>query len=214
MEMLGLLARDHGLFLVADEVYREFVYDGVEHVSVLGLEGLEDRAIMVDSISKQMSACGARVGCVASRNPALMATLLKFGQARLCPPTIDQIAATAAMGVSDSYYEAVRAEYEQRRDLLCRALSAMPGVICHKPRGAFYTIAKLPVGDAEGFAVFLLDEFSVDGETVMVAPASGFYATPGAGLDEVRIAYVLGTGRLARAMQIFADGLAAFRDRA
>ncbi len=210
MTMLEGLAVDHGLFLIADEVYREFVYDGTEHVSVLTLPAVRDRAVLVDSISKQYSACGARVGCIVSRNAELMATVLKFGQARLCPPTVDQIAATAAMSVPDSYFEAVRAEYVKRRDLTCDALAAIPGVICQKPRGAFYTVAKLPVDDAERFAVFLLEKFELDGETVMVAPAAGFYATPGAGRDEVRIAYVLNTADLEKAMRAFAAGLEAY----
>jgi aspartate aminotransferase len=210
MSMLEALAADRGLFLIADEVYREFVYDGVEHVSVLGLPAIRDRAVLVDSISKQYSACGARVGCIVSRNAELMATVLKFGQARLCPPTVDQIAATAAMSVPDEYFERVRSEYVKRRDLTCDALASIPGVICQKPQGAFYTVAKLPVEDAEQFAVFLLDGFDLAGETVMVAPAAGFYATPGAGRDEVRIAYVLNTADLEKAMRAFAAGLDAF----
>ncbi len=210
MSMLEGLALDRGLFLIADEVYREFVYDGTEHVSVLDLPALGDRAVLADSISKQYSACGARVGCIVSRNEELMATVLKFGQARLCPPTVDQIAATAAMSVPDAYFDAVRQEYVRRRDLTCDALASIPGVICQKPRGAFYTVAKLPVDDAERFAVFLLDSFELDGETVMVAPAAGFYATPGAGRDEVRIAYVLNTGDLEKAMRAFAAGLEAY----
>jgi len=210
MSMLEGLAADHGLFLIADEVYSEFVYDGVEHVSVLDLPAVTDRAVLVDSISKQYSACGARVGCIVSRNEELMATVLKFGQARLCPPTVDQIAATAAMSVPDSYFEGVREEYVKRRDLTCDALASMPGVICQKPRGAFYTVAKLPVEDAEQFAVFLLDGFELDRETVMVAPAAGFYATAGAGRDEVRIAYVLNTTDLEKAMRAFEAGLEAF----
>jgi len=211
MSMLEGLVAEHGLFLIADEVYREFVYDGVEHVSVLDLPSIPDRAVLVDSISKQYSACGARLGCIVSRNAELMATVLKFGQARLCPPTVDQIAATAALSVPDTYFEAVRSEYVKRRDLTCDTLASIPDVICQKPRGAFYTVAKLPVEDAEQFAVFLLDGFELDGETVMVAPAAGFYATPGAGRDEVRIAYVLNTTDLGRAMRAFAAGLEAFR---
>jgi aspartate aminotransferase len=211
-ELMGLrdLAAERGLYLVADEVYREFVYDDAEHVSVLDLEGFKERAIMVDSISKQYSACGARVGCVVSRNEDLMASLLKFGQARLCPPTVDQIAARAAMTVGRSYFDEMREEYRKRRDLICETLDAIPGVVCHKPKGAFYTVAKLPVRDAEHFAVYLLDEFDLDGRTVMVAPASGFYATEGAGLDEVRIAYVLNIEDIAAAMECFREGLSRY----
>jgi aspartate aminotransferase len=139
-----------------------------------------------------------------------MAAGLRFGQARLCPPTVDQMAALAAFDTGDEYFDKVRAEYGRRRDLVCDSLSSIPGVVCHKPRGAFYTMAKLPIEDAERFAIWLLESFSLDGETVMVAPGDGFYATPGAGRNEVRIAYVLDTERLARAMRIFAEGLLAF----
>jgi len=212
MELLVGLALDHGLYLVADEVYREFIYDeGVRHVSVMGYPAIADRAVMVDSVSKRYSACGARVGCVVSRNRDLIATMLRFGQARLCPPTVDQLAAEAAVRVPASYFEAVRAEYRKRRDLLCRELSRIPGVSCRLPRGAFYAVVKLPVDDAEAFARFLLDEFDLDGETVMIAPAAGFYATPGLGRDEARIAYVLNTGDIARALRALRAGLEAYR---
>ncbi len=213
LRMLCDLARDRGLFIVADEVYREFIYDDTRHVSILELDGVEDRAIMVDSISKQYSACGARVGCIVSRNPELMAALLRFGQARLCPPTVDQIAAQAAMSVRREYFDGVKEEYRRRRDLVCEALARMPGVVCQKPRGAFYTVAKLPISDGDRFARFMLEKFHLDGRTVMVAPASGFYATEGAGIDEVRIAYVLNLDDLRDAMEIFAAGLRAFPER-
>jgi len=212
MELLVGLALDHGLYIVADEVYREFIYDeDVRHVSVMSYPAIADRAVMVDSVSKRYSACGARVGCVVSRNRDLVATMLRFGQARLCPPTVDQLAAEAAVRVAPSYFEAVRAEYRKRRDLLCRELNRIPGVSCRLPRGAFYTVVKLPVDDAEAFAKFLLDEFDLDGETVMIAPAAGFYATPGLGRDEVRIAYVLNTGDTARALRALRAGLEAYR---
>ncbi len=211
LEMLRGLALDHGLFIIADEVYREFIYDrDVEHQSVMNLEGVADRAVMVDSVSKRFSACGARVGCVVCRNPEVMATILKFGQARLCPPTVDQLAAEAALRVPSSYFDGVREEYRKRRDLLCRELNGIPGVECRTPRGAFYTIARLPVDDAERFAVFMLEDFDLDGETVMVAPAAGFYATPGLGRDEVRIAYVLNTDDIARSMKVLRAGLEAY----
>lgn len=211
METLRTLSLKHDLYLIADEVYREFIYDpDVKHHSVLNLAGINDRAVMVDSVSKRYSACGARVGCIVSRNRELMQTLLKFGQARLCPPTVDQLAAQAALSAPASYFAAVRDEYRRRRDLVCDALAAMPGVLCRKPAGAFYVVAKLPIDDAEKFATFLLDAFHQNGETVMVAPADGFYATPGAGKDEVRIAYVLNCGELDKAMKLLAAGIAAY----
>jgi len=210
LEMLRRLALEHNLFLIADEVYREFTYEDAVPESVMNLPGIEDRAIMVDSVSKRYSACGARVGCIVSRNKELMQVCLKFGQARLCPPTVDQLAAAAALRVPDSYFEHVRDEYRLRRDLMCAALDKIPGVVCHKPRGAFYSMVRLPVVDAEQFAIFMLKDFNVNNETVMVAPGNGFYATPGAGRDEVRIAYVLNTRDLARAMEILALGLKAF----
>lgn len=211
MERLRRLALDFNLFLVADEVYREFCYDDAVPQSVMNLEGVDDRAVLVDSVSKRYSACGARVGCVASRNREFMQAMLRFGQARLCPPTIDQLAAEAALTVPDSYFRQVRDEYRCRRDVVCEALAGMPGVVCHKPGGAFYVVAKLPVRDAEEFAIFMLDRFNVDGETVMVAPADGFYATPGRGKDEVRIAYVLNCADLKRAMQLLSAGIEEFR---
>lgn len=212
LAMLRELALERDLYLVADEVYREFIYDpGCEHHSVLNLEGLDDRAVMVDSVSKRYSACGARVGCLVTRNRELSAAFLRFGQSRLCPPTVDQLAAQAAVDTPDEYFEAVRAEYRARRDLVCRELCAIEQVFCLTPRGAFYTVVRLPVDDAEKFAVFMLEEFDHEGETVMVAPAGGFYATPGAGRNEVRIAYVLNTRDLARAMVVLRHGLAAYR---
>jgi aspartate aminotransferase len=213
MEMLGAICRDRGLFLVSDEVYREFAYDGRKQRSALTLPGLEERAIVVDSLSKRVSLCGARVGCVVSRNRELMAALLKLGQARLCPPTVDQYAASAIVDVPPSYMREVLEEYERRRDLVYDALRSTPGVTVRKPEGAFYFCAKLPVDDAESFAMYLLEKFDLDKETVLVAPADGFYATPGLGKDEVRIAYVLDTGKLGRAMEIFTAALAAYPGR-
>ncbi|MFO7675993.1 MAG: pyridoxal phosphate-dependent aminotransferase [bacterium] len=214
LAMLRRLALERGLFLIADEVYREFIYDDtVRHKSVLALEGLADRAVMCDSVSKRYSACGARIGCIVSRNRDLMATVLRFGQARLCPPTVDQLAALAALATPPAYFDAVRAEYRARRDLLARELCAMPGVLCQLPRGAFYTVTRLPVDDSERFAAWLLRDFALDGETVMVAPAAGFYATPGLGRNEVRIAYVLRTEDLARAMVILRRALEVYPGR-
>lgn len=214
MATLHQLALEYNLFLIGDEVYREFVYDeDVTPISVLNLKGIEDRAILVDSVSKRYSACGARVGCVVSRNREVIAAMLKFGQARLCPPTIDQLAAQRAKQLPSSYFKQVREEYRRRRDVLCAELAKVPGVKFHVPRGAFYLVAQLPVVDAEQFVIFLLNDFHLNNETVMVAPAEGFYATPGLGKNEVRIAYVLNCKDLVRAVQILAAGLAAFPHR-
>lgn len=214
LEMLADLCVEYGLYLIGDEAYREFIYDDdTGHTSVLNLAGIEDRAILVDSVSKRYSACGARIGCVVSRNADLMAAVLKFGQARLCPPTVDQLASMAAVKVPDSYFAEVRREYQARRDLVCEAIAKIPGAVCRKPGGAFYIMPKLPIRDGEEFAIFMLEEFQLNNETVMVAPADGFYATPGKGKDEVRIAYVLNCDDLARAMKIFAAGVEAYNQK-
>lgn len=214
LEMLADLCVEYGLYLIGDEAYREFIYDDdTGHTSVLNLAGIEDRAILVDSVSKRYSACGARIGCVVSRNAELMAAVLKFGQARLCPPTVDQLASMAAVKVPDSYFAEVRREYQARRDLVCDAIAKIPGAVCRKPGGAFYIMPKLPIRDGEEFAIFMLEEFQLNNETVMVAPADGFYATPGKGKDEVRIAYVLNCDDLARAMKIFAAGVEAYNQK-
>jgi aspartate aminotransferase len=210
---LARLVKEHDLFLVADEVYREFVYEGDPPRSVLQIPGLEDRAIMVDSISKRVSACGARIGCVAARNKDLLAAALKFAQARLSPPTFGQILGQAATRLPDSYFAGVVDEYRRRRDAVHEALAAMPGVVCHKPTGAFYLMARFPVDDAEAFAVWLLTHFQIDGETTFIAPGNGFYASPGAGRQEARIACVLGVEKLRKAMRIVAEGLAAYPGR-
>lgn len=202
----------HDLFLIADEVYKEFTYDGRVHTSVLELPEVATRAIVVDSISKRFSACGARVGAVISKNREVMAACLKLGQARLCPPTLEQLGAVAAYQLGDEYFEAVRREYQRRRDVLYDKLTAAPGIVLRKPRGAFYMIVKMAgIHDADAFAAWLLSDFELDGETVMVAPASGFYATPGAGRDEVRMAYVLEVPKLERAAEVFLAGLERFR---
>jgi aspartate aminotransferase len=205
------LRRD--VFLVADEVYREFTFDGRRHVSVFDFPELGHRAVMVDSLSKRLSACGARIGCVVSRNSELMEALLRFGQSRLCSPTMEQTGAAAALRAGERIFEATCAEYERRRDVVYDALLRMEGVFCAKPEGAFYCVPRLPVDDAERFATWMLTNFQVDGETTMVAPAGGFYATPGLGRDEIRIAYVLGVDRLDRAMGILAAGLEAYPGR-
>lgn len=214
LETLLAICRDRGLHLVADEVYREFTYDGRTSRSVLTFPGLEQQVIVVDSVSKRYSLCGARIGCIVSRNRAFMDAILRFGQARLCPPTLEQFACTALGEVPASYTRGVIAEYQKRRDLVFGALAAMPGVRVRKPEGAFYVCTGLPVDDANAFAMFLLQDYSLAGETVMVAPLDGFYATPGLGRDEVRLAYVLECDKLERAMKIVSGALEAYGARA
>ncbi len=208
--MLLAICRDRGLYLIADEVYREFTYDGHRTRSLLTFEGLEQQVIVVDSVSKRYSLCGARTGNIVSRNRAFMDAILRFGQARLCPPTLEQFACIGLTEVPASYTEGVIAEYQKRRDVVHGALAAVPGVRVRKPEGAFYVCAGLPVDDANAFAIFLLRDFSLAGETVMVAPLDGFYATPGLGRDEVRLAYVLECATLERAMTILGAALEAY----
>ena len=191
LEQLRDLVKKHDLFLFADEVYREFCYDGAVPFSVMNLDGIENNVIMIDSVSKRYSMCGARIGALISKNKEVMAAALKFGQARLSPPTIDQIAAEAALKTPQSYFDNVVHEYVQRRNIMIKGLNSIPGVFCPNPSGAFYCVAKFPVDDAEKFCQWLLEDFSYEGQTVMMAPANGFYATKGAGLQEARIAYVL-----------------------
>jgi len=213
LEMVAALCRERGLFLIADEVYREFTYDGRTHRSVLSLPDLDDRAIVVDSLSKRYSVCGIRVGCIVSRHRELMAAVLRCGQARLCPPTLGQWAATAMTAVPDAYMEGVITEYQARRDLVYDALTSISGVTLRRPEGAFYVCARLPVDDADRFAEFLLRDFDLDGETVMLAPANGFYATPGLGRNEARLAYVLNRPALSRAMRVLDAALDAYPGR-
>lgn len=199
---LAALVKKHDLFLIADEVYREFTYDGDIHYSVMNVPGLEEHAIMIDSVSKRYSMCGARIGCIVSKNKEVMATAMKFAQARLSPPTIEQIASEAALDTPKSYFDEVISEYRERRDTLIEELNKIDGVIVSKPKGAFYCIAQLPVDNADAFAQWLLESYDLDGETVMVAPAAGFYSTPGMGLNQVRIAYVLKKEDLISAVRI------------
>ena len=213
LEMLAGLAREKGLWLLADEVYREFTYDGGFHTSILHLAGIEDRAIMMDSISKRFSACGARVGCVVCRNLEVMQAMLKFGQARLCPPTIEQVGAIAGYQTIDKYLKKMIAEYQRRRDVVCEELAKIPGAIFRKPAGAFYIMPHLPIDDADKFAQWMLTDFSLDGATTMVAPGDGFYATPGQGRQEVRLAYVLNENDLRKALRILAKGIEAYNRR-
>lgn len=207
IEKLAEIVKKHDLFLIADEVYREFAYDGLQHYSVLNVPGLEQHAIMIDSVSKRFSMCGARIGCVVSKNEEFMATAMKFAQARLSPPTYAQVASEAALDTPQSYFDEVITEYVDRRNTLVEEMQKIEGVTIANPKGAFYCIAKLPVKNADDFAQWLLESFDYNGETVMVAPAAGFYSTPGVGLDEIRIAYVLKKEDLIKSVQILKEAL-------
>jgi len=207
LETLRDIVIKHDLFLIADEVYREFAYDGHIHYSVLNIEGLDQHAIVIDSTSKRYSMCGIRVGCIVSKNKELMSTAMKFAQARLSPPTFGQIAGEAALKTDPSYFKEVSAEYISRRDVLVEGLNKIEGVLCPKPTGAFYAIAQLPVDDADKFAQWMLEDFEVNGETIMVAPAAGFYSTPNTGTNQVRIAYVLNKESLQKSIDILAAAL-------
>jgi aspartate aminotransferase len=211
LKAIGAFARKHDLFLIADEVYKEFTYDGKVHFSVLQLEGLEDRVIVVDSISKRYSACGARIGAVMSRNEEVMKGITKFAQARLCPPTLEQVGAIAAYELPHDYFKGVMAEYQKRRDILCGVLKTHARIVLQKPEGAFYIMAKLPISDGETFARWLLNEFRDGNETVMVAPGEGFYSTPGKGKDEVRLAYVIEAAKLERAARLLLKAIDTFK---
>jgi aspartate aminotransferase len=207
LELLRDVVKKYNLFLFADEVYREFCYDGNSHCSVLSLDGLEKHAVVIDSTSKRYSMCGIRVGCIVSKNPDVINTALKFAQARLSPPTFGQVAGEAALSTPKSYFEDVINEYVARRDLLVDGLNKIDGVICPKPKGAFYAIAQLPVDNAEKFAQWLLEEFDYQNETLMVAPAAGFYSTEEEGNNQVRIAYVLNQDSLKRAIKCLEEAL-------
>ena len=213
LETLRDIVIKYDLFLIADEVYREFAYDGNQHHSVLNIEGLGQNAIVIDSTSKRYSMCGIRVGCIVSKNKEVMTTALKFAQARLSPPTFGQIAGEAALSTPKSYFQEVSSEYVSRRDVLIEGLNKIEGVICPKPKGAFYAIAQLPIDDADKFAQWLLEDFDFNGETVMVAPAAGFYATPNTGINQVRIAYVLNKESLKAAIKILDEALKVYPGR-
>jgi aspartate aminotransferase len=214
-ELLHLkeIVRKHDLFLFSDEAYREFCYDGAEHFSAMNLEGIDNNVIMLDSISKRYSECGVRIGALITRNKAIFSTALKFAQARLSPPGIGQIIAEASIDTPEEYFKKVNSEYTARRNYMVEALNKIPGVYCPKPKGAFYTVVKLPVDDADKFAQWLLEEFEYNNQTVMVAPASGFYSTPGSGKNEVRIAYVLKIDDLKNAMETLAEALKVYPGR-
>lgn len=204
---LTALVQKHDLFLIADEVYREFTYDGHKHHSIMAIEGLEDHAIMIDSVSKRYSMCGARIGCMVTKNKSVRDTALKFAQARLSPPTYAQIASEAALDTPDSYFENVIDEYVERRNILIQELQKIEGVKVATPKGAFYCIVELPISNADAFAQWLLEKFRVDNSTIMVAPAAGFYATKGLGENQVRIAYVLKKEDLIASVNILKKGL-------
>jgi len=212
IQQLAALVKKHDLFLIADEVYREFAYDGTKHYSVLEEMGLEQHAIVIDSVSKRYSMCGARIGYLVSKNKAVVQTALKFAQARLSPPTLAQIASEAALDTPDSYFTDVIDEYVQRRNTLIAELENIDGVTVAKPKGAFYCIAQLPVKNSDDFARWLLEHFSFENETVMVAPAAGFYSTPNVGLNQIRIAYVLKEEILRRAVRIIGEALKVYKD--
>ena len=213
LEILRDIVLKHDLFLFADEVYREFAYDGHVHYSVLSLEGLNDHAVVIDSTSKRYSMCGIRIGCIVSKNKEVISTALKFAQARLSPPTFGQVAAEAALQTPKSYFDKVSSEYLSRRDLLVDSLNKIDGVICPKPKGAFYAIAQLPVDNADKFAQWLLEDFDFNGATLMVAPAEGFYSTPGEGLNQVRLAYVLNKESLIMAIKCLEEALKIYPGR-
>lgn len=214
-ELLALrdLVKKHDLFLLSDEVYREFCYDGKEYFSVMQLEGIDNNVILLDSISKRYSACGARVGALISKNKEVMASALKFAQARLSPPSYAQIGAEAALDTEQSYFDKVKTEYIARRDYVIEALNKIPGVFCPKPSGAFYCIARLPIDNSDKFCQWLLEDFNYQSQTVMMAPATGFYSTPGAGTNEVRLAYVLNLTDLKNAMICLEEALKVYPGR-
>lgn len=212
IRMLGDIAKEHNIYLIADEVYREFVYDNLKYTSALYLDDILDRVILIDSVSKRYSACGARIGLVASKNKELMSEILKLAQSRLCVPTVEQIACANLINTPKSYFDEVLKEYEKRRDILYAKLSEIPGVICEKPTGAFYVVAKLPIKSGEDFAKWLLTDFNHDNKTVMVAPAEGFYATEGLGKDEIRISYCLNAEALEDAMNILAIAIKKYKE--
>ena len=212
IEQLAELVRKYDLFLIADEVYREFCYDGEKHHSIMSLDDLRNNAIMIDSVSKRYSMCGARIGCLITKNKEVYQTVMKFAQARLSPPSYAQIACEAAIDTPDSYFQEVVSEYTERRNFLVEELKKIPGVKVVNPKGAFYCIAELPVDDADDFAKWLLKEFRVDNQTVMIAPAAGFYSSDNLGKNQIRIAYVLKKKDLMKSVNILKLGLKAYRN--
>ena len=213
MLALGDISRKHNLFLISDEVYREFCYTDEPHFSAMNIPDLEQNVILVDSVSKRYNLCGARIGCIVSHNREVMAAALKFAQARLCPPVIGQIAAIGALDTPDEYFEAVRQEYINRRDFMINRLNSIEGVFTPLPMGAFYTIAELPVDNTERFARWMLEEFRMNNETTMITPAASFYKTPGKGLNHARLSYVLEVPEMVKALDILEAGLKAYPGR-
>ena len=213
LEILRDIVKKFDLFLITDEVYREFCYDGNTHYSAMYLEGIEDNVIMIDSVSKRYSACGFRIGCIISKNKEVMATAMKFAQARLSPPTFGQVAAEAAVDTPDSYFEAVSKEYLTRRNVVVESINKIPGAYCPNPKGAFYVVAKLPIDDCDRYSKWLLEDFEYQNATVMVAPASGFYSTKGKGKNEIRISYVLKVDDLKAAMKCLEESLKVYPGR-
>jgi aspartate aminotransferase len=213
LESLRDIVLKHDLFLFSDEVYREFTYDGHQHHSVMNLKGVEENVILLDSISKRYSACGARIGVLISKNKEVICTAMKFAQARLSPPTFGQIAGEEAINTPDSYFKKVLEEYHNRRNIVVESINKMAGCFCPKPGGAFYAVARLPIDDSDKFCQWLLEDFSFEGQTVMLAPATGFYSTKGRGLDEVRISYVLNVNDLKSAMKCLEEALKVYPGR-
>ncbi len=213
LEVLRQLVIKYDLYLIADEVYREFVYDGNQHYSCMHLKGIDDNVILIDSVSKRYSACGVRIGCLISKNREVMKTALKFAQARLSPPSLGQVAAEAAIDTPDSYFEEVLNEYLQRRDTVVEAINKIEGAYCPSPKGAFYVVARLPIDDSDRFCQWLLEDFSYENQTVMLAPASGFYSGTGKGKDEVRISYVLNVDDLKNSMKVLEEALKVYPGR-
>lgn len=213
LEQISNIVRKHDLYLFCDEVYREFCYDGVKHISVMNLKGIEQNVVMIDSMSKRYSMCGIRLGVIVSRNKDIIDAALRIGQARLCPPYLAQVAAEAAIDAPESYHASVFKEYKERRDCVVKALNNIDGVYCPNPKGAFYSIVKLPIDSSDRFAQWMLEEFEYEGHTVMLAPATGFYASMALGHDEVRIAYVLNKESLAIAAKCIEEALKVYPGR-
>ena len=207
LKLLADIAKEHNLFLIGDEVYREFVYGGEPLLSVLQLEGYDENVVVIDSVSKRFSACGARIGCVITRNKELYGQIMKWCQGRLCASTLDQVGAAALYNVGPEYFEAVRNEYRARKDTLTEGLKKIPGIIYSEPKGAFYVMAALPVDDAEKLQIWMLEEFEDNGETLMFTPAENFYRTPDTGRNEIRMAYVINQKDIARSMELLAKGI-------
>jgi len=210
IETLGKIAKKYDLYLLADEVYREFIYGDAKHFSVMELKGIEDNCILVDSVSKRYSACGFRIGAMISKNKEVMQTAMKFAQARLSPPTFGQVASEAAIDTPEAYFTEVIDEYVARRNVVVEAINKMEGAFCPNPQGAFYVVARLPIDDSDRFCQWLLEDYNLNGDTVMLAPATGFYSTPGMGKDEVRISYVLNVTDMKRSMEILEAAVKAY----